>query len=1757
MGAQCSITVNAGPDQLVCAPSGTANLLGSVSGMPLGFSWSPAPGLSDPFSLTPAVNVTGPATYLLSAQAIDPSAPNLVTNPGFEAGNSGYSSQLTYDPLPINPGSYFLTTSPSLVISTFPPCDDHTFGNGTGNMFLANGSATPGTEVWCQTIAVAPNTWYWMSAWAMASPLFPPTMQFSVNGTAVGDPYPVGTGSCNWQQFSATWYSGAATTAEVCILDQISGGNGLFGDDFALDDIFFAAACTVSDAVNVGLATAEANSPAIASLLCNAAQTGIVLSGNGSSTGPGYSYQWSGPGILSGGNSPDATVNQEGTYTLTVAFDTGNGICTAISTTEVFPDPNLVFASAAVSQELNCLQPTVTLDGTGSSFGGTISYDWQPATGVLAGQGTLQPVVDEMGLYTLTVTNSISGCTAVATVFVNENTAMPNAAAAAPAPLSCGVSSVTLSGSGSSVGNPFSYLWTGPGIVSGAATLNNCVVNAAGTYTLLVTNTDNGCTDSATVSLGQSGNLPQAQANAAGSLDCGTSSVLLNSNGSTTGAGLGFAWTTLGGHFSGPTNGPTTSVDSAGLYILTITDLASGCSASDSVAVAADFSLPVALIETPTAQLTCGTDSVQLTAPLSSSGSGFDWVWASPNGSLLSGSGSSMPWVGSPGDVVLTVTDLSNGCSASDTVTVVADTAAPVADAGPDRSLDCSGTAVFLDGSNSSTGSSFSYGWTTAGGNIVGGNNSLSPEINGVGIYFLIVSDTTNGCSATDSVAVGQDANAPTVVIAPPAQLDCDTGTLQLDATGSTAGATIGVDWSGPGILTGQNTLSPTVHLPGVYQLVLTDSANHCEATASVTVTQDTVAPIASVGNFTLLDCAAQIGTLDGSGSSTGPAISYEWSTGATSLGIDAATGAPFILTVTNTDNGCTASDSVLVQPFGVLPTISIEPPGDLNCSQTQLQLSATVGGGTGFLYQWNYTGGGSSNGIVSGDTTLTPTIGAAGTYTLTVTDSAAICSASASVAVLQSASIPTADAGAPQTLVCGQTSLSLFGMASSGTSLAWSTPNGSILSGASTSMPVVNAPGTYLLTATDTLSGCTATDSVLVGQDAASPVADAGAPQTLTCAVQSAVLDGSGSSSGPGIQYFWTTTDGEIATGETTSTPTVTAPGMYLLTVTNTANNCQTLASVQVFLENDQPEAIATVAQPLDCNHSTTQIVGTGSSAGPAFTYLWTGPGLLAGDTTLLPTVAAPGVYTLLVTDTLNGCFTLAQITVLQDTVPPTAIVAAPPPITCASPQVQLDGSGSDTGAGFQNTWSGPGIVGGATTLLPTVAAPGTYALIVSNLSNGCADTVAVDLAVNNTPPTAVAAMPDQLDCTTSQIELDGTGSSAGAGIGYTWTGPGLLGSGTGLQAMADQPGTYFLVVENTGNGCADTAQVLVNQDVEIPDAEAGPVLSLLCGQDLIVLLGSSSTPGALFQWSTQAGQIVSGSGTASPEVSSPGVYFLAVTDPANGCASADFTIVTELTPIFPEPVVLQPDCKNPTGSVGFVGGQGGVQPFVFSIDGGANFTAADVFSELLPGAYDLVVQDATGCETAYQFNILPPPGLVASLPDSVSVALGGSVSLHPSLSIPSAAITSVVWSPATGLSCTDCQSPTATPQASTFYTVQVTSTDGCTSGDSIWVEVVLPSSDIYVPNVFSPNGDGINDYLTVFADGQQIMEITHFRVFSRWGETVFEGFGLLPNDPATGWDGRFREKAVDLGVYAWFAEVQLITGERRLLKGDVLVVR
>ncbi len=146
--------------------------------------------------------------------------------------------------------------------------------------------------------------------------------------------------------------------------------------------------------------------------------------------------------------------------------------------------------------------------------------------------------------------------------------------------------------------------------------------------------------------------------------------------------------------------------------------------------------------------------------------------------------------------------------------------------------------------------------------------------------------------------------------------------------------------------------------------------------------------------------------------------------------------------------------------------------------------------------------------------------------------------------------------------------------------------------------------------------------------------------------------------------------------------------------------------------------------------------------------------------------------------------------------------------------------------------------------------------------------------------------------------------------------------------------------------------------------------------------------------------------------------------------------------------------------------------------------------------------------------------------------------------------------WLPEEGLSCADCPRPMLRAVNSDTYSLEMTGEAGCTAIDSVFIEV-RKDYKVFLPNAFSPNGDGRNDRFTLFAGGAKVEEVLRLAVYDRWGNLLFERNNFAPGDESMGWDGRSRGRLAPGGVYIYQAEVRFIDGATRMFSGDVSLLR
>lgn len=183
----------------------------------------------------------------------------------------------------------------------------------------------------------------------------------------------------------------------------------------------------------------------------------------------------------------------------------------------------------------------------------------------------------------------------------------------------------------------------------------------------------------------------------------------------------------------------------------------------------------------------------------------------------------------------------------------------------------------------------------------------------------------------------------------------------------------------------------------------------------------------------------------------------------------------------------------------------------------------------------------------------------------------------------------------------------------------------------------------------------------------------------------------------------------------------------------------------------------------------------------------------------------------------------------------------------------------------------------------------------------------------------------------------------------------------------------------------------------------------------------------------------------------------------------------------------------------------------------------------------------------------VVDPIPNITITPPSQTVIAGTQVQL--TATIDNGVISKYIWTPGNSLSCDTCYNPIATPSVNTTYNVVVTTNHGCVNSDTVSIRIYCDNSQVFIPNTFTPNGDGMNDRFYVSAKG--ISLITRMSVYNRWGQLVYDAHNIQPNDPGAGWDGQYNGYVVEPDVFVYIVDAVCELGTTYHYQGDISIVR
>ncbi|HLV42083.1 MAG TPA: gliding motility-associated C-terminal domain-containing protein, partial [Brumimicrobium sp.] len=1038
---------------------------------------------------------------------------------------------------------------------------------------------------------------------------------------------------------------------------------------------------------------------------------------------------------------------------------------------------------------------------------------------------------------------------------------------------------------------------------------------------------------------------------------------------------------------------------------------------------------------------------------------------------------------------------INGACSSKDSVQITVNPT-PIADANAANTTICEGEDIVL----TATTIVGDYAWTGPNGFTSSAQNPTLTEVLPLTSGYYVLETILGTCSSKDSVEITvhpapiADANVANAII-------CAGENIVLSATTVTADTYI---WNGPNGFT-STTQNPTINAASVSAsgyYVLETTLGSCSTKDSVEVT---VAP-APIANANAVNTEICIGedialtatTIIGDYSWTGPNgfTSIDQNPTIANIGVNA--NGYYVLEVTS--GGCSSKDSVEIS-INALPVLAITST-DINCNgNTNGSATVVATGNAPFTYSW----------MPNGQTSATINNLSEGNYSVTVEDGKG-CINTATVQIEEPAVLDLTTTVTNSRCDIDNGIAKVIATGGSGTySYLW------MPSGQTTASVIGLAPGSYTVLVTDA-NGCDEVETVVVNT--------IDGPDLAINTIQNVTCSGANNGSAEAVvtngtapfSYNWSPIGGTNATANNLP------EGKYVVTVTD-GSGCSIKDSVEITI-NTTLTVVANATQTEICQDenielSTSPIVGAD--------YAWTGPnGFTSADQN--PTLAntgtnASGYYVLEMTS--GGCSAKDSVQITVNALPTLAITGTD--INCngnenGSATVVATGNGP-----FFYSWS----PNGETTASINNLMAGTYTVTVDD-AKGCSNTESIQISE-----------PAMLNLTTSVTEtrcdidngIATVSATGGSGVyTYLWMPSGqTTASIIGLSA-----GSYTVLVTDA-NGCDKVETVIVNS-IDGPDLAITNAQNVSCfgGTDgSAEVTASNGTLPYTYSWSPIGGT------NAIANNLPAGNYVVTVTD-NSGCSTVESVTITEPDELDITSTIKPADCGEENGNISLAV-TGGTSPYTF--DWLTNTGTGASIQNISGGDYSVTVTDGAGCEISTTYTV-PSNGALSIqvLPEEATILKGEEIALSVNVD-PGIVNETYNWTPATGLSCTNCPNPIASPSVTTTYYVEVTTPDNCSGIDSTLIIVNDVCSDIYIPNIFSPNGDGKNDEYCIYGE---CISTFSLQIFNRWGELVY-----ISDNEENCWDGTYKGKKLNTDVFVYKVSITTLQGEEIEESGNINLVR
>jgi gliding motility-associated-like protein len=567
------------------------------------------------------------------------------------------------------------------------------------------------------------------------------------------------------------------------------------------------------------------------------------------------------------------------------------------------------------------------------------------------------------------------------------------------------------------------------------------------------------------------------------------------------------------------------------------------------------------------------------------------------------------------------------------------------------------------------------------------------------------------------------------------------------------------------------------------------------------------------------------------------------------------------------------------------------------------------------------------------------------------------------------------------------------------------------------------------------------------------------------------------------------------------------------------------TIWKVKALINSTIPNSCHTVNRTTACDGRATVNILEG---GGNYRFAWS-----AGQNIQNPNNLCVGNHQLIVTDANNCHDTLSTMIGQADSLKTAFISTIPESCDGRDGRTIISTIGGTPQYNYR--WSN-----NETTYAPTGLARGANQVTVTDI-RGCTQVAQVSIPFNDQlkiDTIRQTALPCFGDRTATATAI----TSGASNMTYVWSNGGRTAAISGLNVGA------YTVTVTTPAGCSRTKSVTITQPTQLS------IDSIL--KNASPCIPKSGTAHAFVSGGVAPYRYDWSSGQALPIAVNlvSNNYVVTVTD-ANNCRTSQTVSMTVMPELLATTTTTMVRCfgeKNGSASVINVSGGNGA-PYRYSMDG-INFGTQSRFDSLLAGAYTMTIQDVNGCKSIRSAIVQQPAKIDVDLDNVVKILLGDSVQVFPRTTARPEFKVSI--SPKYNVSCDTCMNAFVKPYQKTIYTVTVQDPrNGCVNSDSMTV-FVENKGEIFVPNSFSPNNDGWNDYFAPYG-GRNVKRVIKMAIFARNGSEIFRAENIASNDESQGWDGKFKGSDMTVGTYIYVIEIEFFDGTTKIFTGDINLLR